>query len=439
MSGVNRVFACVTIAVGFLVIGSRCQSSGGKEFGIVDWRCIKTHAWHCPLPLGGDNSNVGLTYKEWINDIRITNGFPEPKKIRHLLKIRRDIQLTNTQLACQGLGGGIQSLRHLFRQNFENDTAVSDVDDQLKITRTTFDGVEVKLYQPKNRRSAHRAGLLYFHGGGWTMGSADTTDVITRTLAIKANIIVASVNYRLSPEHVFPTPLQDCVTAAKYFLSNAASFGVDGSRVAVAGDGAGGNLAAAVSLKLQDEKWSPRLKMQMLFYPALQAFDFSTDSYVENACDAWMPRDTAISFWLWYAYGTVVSFNLTQFGLNEHTTPEAKVKYAEYFPRTVNIPKPSRPTQESKAQWAEIGDLITLSYFSPLMTSDLSRQPLTYMVTCDQDVFREDGFMYVRRLRAAGVRVAHAHYMAMHDFLTMPVDYAMRALHNSARYIVWNL
>ena len=130
---------------------------------------------------------------------------------------------------------------------------------------------------------------------------------------------------------------------------------------------------------------------------------------------------------------------MTQFALNEHTTAEAKAKYAEYFPRSVDIPRRSQPTQESKAQWAEIGDLITLSYFSPLMATDVRGQPMTYVVTCEQDVFREDGFMYVKRLRAAGVRVAHAHYLAMHDFLTMPVDYARRVIENAARYLVWNL
>lgn len=439
MNMASGAVVCLAITFALFVVETRCRSFVRNEQSIIDRQCIKAHAWHCPLPVDDDNTKAGVTYKEWINDIHIIDGFPEPEKIRPLLKIRKDIQLTNTQLACKGLGGGIQSLRHLFRQNFENDTTPSDDDVELKITRMTFDGVDVKLYEPRTRPSERRPGLVYFHGGGWTMGSADSTDVITRTLAKKANIIIASVNYRLSPEYVFPIPLQDCVTAAKFFLRNADRFSVDENRIALAGDGAGGNLAAAVTLKLRDENWSPGVKMQMLFYPALQAFDFDTDSYVEHACDAWIPRDIAISFWLWYAYGTVGSFNVTQFALNEHTTAEARAKYAEYFPRSVNTPTRSRPTQESKAQWAEIGDLITLSYFSPLMAMDVGGQPLTYVVTCEQDVFREDGFMYVKRLRAAGVRVAHAHYLALHDFLTMRVDYARRALENAARYIVWNL
>lgn len=133
------------------------------------------------------------------------------------------------------------------------------------------------------------------------------------------------------------------------------------------------------------------------------------------------------------------SFNLTKFALNEHTTPEAKAKYARHFPRSVQTPPSSQLGHDSNVLWKEIGDLITLSYFSPLMASDVGEQPMTYIVTCEQDVFREDGFMYVKRMREAGVRVAHAHYLAIHDFLRMPVEYARQALHNAARYLVWNL
>ena len=73
------------------------------------------------------------------------------------------------------------------------------------------------------------------------------------------------------------------------------------------------------------------------------------------------------------------------------------------------------------------------------MAPDVGRLPMTYIVTCEQDVLREDGFMYAKRAREAGVRVAHAHYKALHGFLNMPLDYAHRALDDAARYIYWNL
>lgn len=85
---------CMTITFAVFAVETRCRTFEEKEEGKVDRQCIKAHAWHCPLPLDDDTSNDGVTYKEWINDIRIIDGFPEADKIRPLLKIRKDIQLT---------------------------------------------------------------------------------------------------------------------------------------------------------------------------------------------------------------------------------------------------------------------------------------------------------------------------------------------------------
>ena len=108
--------------------------------------------------------------------------------------------------------------------------------------------------------------LVCFHGGGWVIGSIESHDMTCRSLANAAGCAVVSVDYRLAPEHKFPVPLEDCYAAAVYIAEHAAEFEGDGSRLAVGGDSAGGNLAAAVSLMARD-RGGPSIAFQLLVYP----------------------------------------------------------------------------------------------------------------------------------------------------------------------------
>ena len=109
--------------------------------------------------------------------------------------------------------------------------------------------------------------LVYLHGGGWVIGSPATHAKLCAELALGANCVVVSVDYRMAPEYPAPAPLNDCVAAIKYIVANAAQFGADGSRFAIGGDSAGGNLTAAAALRLRDEG-GPQAKLLLLFYGA---------------------------------------------------------------------------------------------------------------------------------------------------------------------------
>src|SRR5208282_518736 len=113
---------------------------------------------------------------------------------------------------------------------------------------------------------ASSPGLVYFHGGGWVVGSIEWHDRVCRAVAGRARVVVVSVDYRLAPEHPFPAAPRDAIAATRWVLGNAASLGIDPARVAVGGDSAGGNLAAIVSLALRDEPSRPAF--QLLVYPA---------------------------------------------------------------------------------------------------------------------------------------------------------------------------
>ena len=131
--------------------------------------------------------------------------------------------------------------------------------------------IPIRLYRPAGSSAAERLPVLvYFHGGGWTIGNLDSHDSTCRWLANRAGVAVASVDYRLGPEHVFPAAVDDCWAATQWVAANAAELGVDADRLVVGGDSAGGNLAAVVALLARDAG-GPAIRLQVLVYPAVDA------------------------------------------------------------------------------------------------------------------------------------------------------------------------
>src|SRR3954468_1924044 len=124
--------------------------------------------------------------------------------------------------------------------------------------------IPVRIYTPEG--DGPRGGIVFFHGSGWVIANIDICDAAVRSLANSTGCVVASVNYQKSPEHKFPVPFDDCWAATAWAHANAADLRIDPRRLAVAGDSAGGNLAAAVSLRARDAG-GPPIEMQVLVYP----------------------------------------------------------------------------------------------------------------------------------------------------------------------------
>jgi acetyl esterase len=152
-------------------------------------------------------------------------------------------------------------------------------------------GVEIpiRIYTPEARPPL--GVLVYFHGGGWVLGDLDSHDRLCRALANAAGCLIVSVHYRLAPEHKFPAGAEDCFAATKWVSGNAESLGGDRSRIAVGGDSAGGNLAAAVAMMARDQG-GPAIKFQLLFYPVTDCAldtvsqkEFASDGYVLSRAD----------------------------------------------------------------------------------------------------------------------------------------------------------
>ena len=197
-----------------------------------------------------------------------------------------------------------------------------------------------------------------------------------------------------------------------------------------AGLGAGGNLAAAVAQKLRDVTPNlPTPAYQVLINPLLQPFDFHTPSYQQNQYDAAFPKSLVINAWLWYGLGSEghrkYSSALYQ---NQHTSASAKQsKMAANTAHTLIHRKylhefytPDMVDFGNEKIWDELDDLLTDSYFAPLMTDNLKGLPKAYIVVSQYDVARDDGIMYARRLEKAGVPSTLVHYdKAVHNQLTI--------------------
>jgi acetyl esterase len=223
---------------------------------------------------------------------------------------------------------------------------------------------------------------VYYHGGGWVIGSVDDWDAVCRALAVAAGARVVSVEYRLAPEHRFPAAADDAYDALVWVAGNLAA----GTPLVVAGDSAGGNLAAVTALRARDEH-GPELALQILVYPVAD-HDFTTASY-EQYADAGLILNRQEMVWFW-----------------DHYVPD--------------------PAERSHP------------YASPLRAEDLSGLPPAHVVIAEYDPLRDEGLAYAARLEAAGVPVTVKRYDdQIHAFFALVnvMDDASHAVADAAEAI----
>ncbi|XP_078095164.1 arylacetamide deacetylase-like 4 isoform X2 [Mustelus asterias] len=281
-----------------------------------------------------------------------------------------------------------------------------------------FDDVPVRVYQPRPVSAGKRRGILYFHGGGWVFGSIDEYDHLCRYIAKETGSVVVSVKYRLAPEHRYPAQFEDCLNATLHFLKTADDYGVDSSRIVVSGDSAGGNLTAAVCLRIsamEERSGLPPPCAQVMIYPPLQMVDFDLPSYQQNQCVPLLFRTRMIFFYLQYLNGDM---SLGEDVLSGHHLPvQLKTNYrkwvkADLIPSEfqVGAHKPNLVLTHEE----DVYDLVKPSFeptFSPLLATDaaISKLPPTYILTCQFDVLRDDGLLFKKRLEDNGVPVSWYH------------------------------
>ncbi|GAC1583983.1 MAG: alpha/beta hydrolase [Ktedonobacteraceae bacterium] len=226
--------------------------------------------------------------------------------------------------------------------------------------------IPVRIYTPKS--AGPLPILVFFHGGGWTIGTLNGYDAVCRALSNQAECIVVSVDYRLAPEHKFPSAVEDAYAATAWVAQHAASINGNPERIAVGGDSAGGNLAAVVSQMARDQK-GPRIVYQLLIYPATDHFLPGTASLRENAEGYLLTKDMIVWFWNHYANSEEDAHN---------------------------------------------------PLMAPLRARNFQELPPALVITAEYDPLRDEGEMYAAKLQEAGVAVTVTRYNGMiHGFFTM--------------------
>ena len=228
--------------------------------------------------------------------------------------------------------------------------------------------IKLRLYVPRGAPAGvAQPALVYFHGGGWVLGDLESHDGVCRHLANASGCRVVAVDYRMAPEFRFPAAFDDSAAATRFVFDNAPSLGIDPARIAVGGDSAGGNLAAAMAV-LATQGGLPRLAFQLLIYPVVD-LAMTFDSY-QRVTD-----------------GVLLTASAMRWFIDLYLNSAAE-----------------------RTDWRA----------SPLRAADLSRTPPAFVLTVAHDPLCDEGIAYARRLAQEGVRVTHTHLSDnIHGFLTM--------------------
>lgn len=229
--------------------------------------------------------------------------------------------------------------------------------------------ISITIVRPQSNSNETLPVVMYFHGGGWVLGGFDTHERLVRELANKANVVVIFVNYTPSPEAKYPVPLEEAYAATKWVAQNGKTVNVNASRLAVAGDSVGGNMAAPVAL-LAKERGGPPIRFQLLFYPVTDA-NFGTSSYIKYQEGYWLSREAMKWFW------------------DNYVSDQTKIKVPTVSPLQASI-------------------------------DNLRGLPPTLIINGEFDVLRDEGEAYAHKLMEADVPVTAVRYHGtIHDFVML--------------------
>ncbi|XP_039178170.1 arylacetamide deacetylase-like 4 [Crotalus tigris] len=247
-------------------------------------------------------------------------------------------------------------------------------------------------------------------------------------IARQSDTVIACIGYPLAPEHPYPAQQLSCYTAVSHFLKNAQDYGVDPKRIVLAGDSSGGTLVASTAQQLLMTKDLPQPRAHILIYPFLQGLDLNLPSYQQNQSIPLLVKKEAVRLAIVYLSGTDAGVN--EIMANAHVPQELMAKYqkwisAEHIPEEFKgrdyVPfVPGLFSEDLFQKYKTVFDPI----FSPLLAEDavIQQFPETFLLTCEYDIFRDDGLLYKKRLEDNGVPVTWLHLKDGFHGITLLID-----------------
>ena len=283
-----------------------------------------------------------------------------------------DMKALLDQMAAAKLPSFHQMTPASAREQMARRTAAGDPAPVARVEDRMIPGpngeIPIRIYTPSG--DGPFGALVYFHGGGWVVGSIDMTDQPCRMITNAAGCLTVSVDYRLAPEHKFPAGPEDCYTATKWVMDNAAALGCDAARIAVGGTSAGATLATATALMARD-RGGPKIAYQLLVYPATRR-ELDTPSHKRFATDGYYILSRADMEWFW----------------------------GHYLASDADAANP---------------------YACPARAKSLAGLPPAMVITAEFDPLRDEGEAYAARLREDGVATVLKRYDGVtHGFFGMP-------------------
>nr|XP_060614783.1 arylacetamide deacetylase-like 3 [Anolis sagrei ordinatus] len=366
--------------------------------------------------------------------VHIPPGIKYPITLRIMHTKMRIGSLVKTFVKKVGLRNQFKLVEWLFR------TFTPKWSPTLTIKDLIFDDIPVRVYWPKTTPSGKRRGVVLIPTGGGIMGNIGISDAQCRYIARETDSVVMSVAFRLAPEHPFPIPEMDCCIATKHFLKNAEKYGVDPNRIVLYGECGGGTFAAVVCQYLAVRKDLPKLGGQILVYPMLQSIDFNLPSYQQYHSVPLLFKKQALKLATLLLTGKEI--NVEGIMKNAHLPKHVWMKYRKWV-NPDDIPErfkgrgyvPMERPPFNQELYETIKESLDPMY-SPLLAEDdvIRRLPKTFLLTCEYDIFRDDGLLFKKRLEDNGVPVTWYHledefHGSLFRFRSWPVEYPTRKLH----------
>ncbi|CAF0983426.1 unnamed protein product [Rotaria sp. Silwood1] len=385
---------------------------------------------------------IGITYQP------LPENFPQPWKYRFLSYWAHQIDRLGYYSEQINLFNRIDLIRNLHYLSiglFQK----RHPECRLKVYDRKIANVSVRIYEPEELIDYEKkTAIIYFHGGGFLLGSIETYDQATYLMANLTRTTLIAVEYRLAPEHRFPSGLKDCLSVSRELFENGYDYQINSNRIIISGDSAGGNLALVVSHSLINDGYKPYLLS--LLYPSLQFFDFTLPSYriyLKQNILGVLNENNLISM------VSLLSENDIQITedifFNLHVSIDDKKKLYPFIDpnKYLSISHEFNETQQGNKNLVNNLKFLLSPLMSPLLVSDqqLIQLPKILLFTTEFDILRDEGFIFASRLNSLNKTIYHHHFSnafhGAHVFLYGPLRFevAHQMIEHTAQIIINHL